>query len=157
MGDSGSTRNRWVSRMLAYERFQREYFNADAVCAEEHLIQVLGSHDEDRRLDWLCDVLDLSPGARVLDVGSGVGEVSIPLKARGYDITAIDFSIESLKAQQCQAHRTGQPCKFVCANALALPFRGEFDAAISRNLLHHIAEPTRALRSMTESVRGGGR
>src|SRR5260370_5524746 len=41
--------------------------------------------------DDLADIAGLTPGARVLEIGSGTGQATLPLAERGFQITAIEL------------------------------------------------------------------
>ena len=45
-------------------------------------------------VDFLADVLELTPGSRVLDVMAGYGRHALPLARRGYELTGVDISEE---------------------------------------------------------------
>ncbi len=48
----------------------------------------------DWEVDFLADVLELTPGSRVLDVMAGYGRHALPLARRGYELTGVDISEE---------------------------------------------------------------
>ncbi len=48
----------------------------------------------DWEVDFLADVLELTPGSKVLDVLAGYGRHALPLARRGYELTAVDISEE---------------------------------------------------------------
>lgn len=48
----------------------------------------------DWEVDFLADVLELTPGSKVLDVMAGYGRHALPLAKRGYELTAVDISEE---------------------------------------------------------------
>lgn len=45
-------------------------------------------------VDFLADVLELTPESRVLDIMAGYGRHALPLAERGYHLTAVDISSE---------------------------------------------------------------
>ena len=77
---------------------------------------------------FLVDVLGLEPGMRVLDVGCGPGRHAHALGERGIAVHGVDISqrFVDLARQDAPAGVT-----FERLDARALPFDGEFDAAIS--------------------------
>lgn len=76
----------------------------------------------------LVEMLGLSPGQRVLDVGCGTGRHSRELAARGFDVVGVDLSTRFIELADAQAgpHET-----YVVADARDLRFESEFDAVIS--------------------------
>lgn len=48
------------------------------------------STDHSRRVAWILQNLNISPGDRVLDIGSGPGTLALPLARAGARVTAID-------------------------------------------------------------------
>ena len=81
-----------------------------------------------QEVEFLVDVLGLEPGQRVLDVGCGPGRHAHALAARGMDVVGIDISERfiDLARQAASANAT-----FQRADARALAFADEFDAAVS--------------------------
>ena len=79
-------------------------------------------------VDALIDVLDLAPGARVLDVGCGPGRHSHELARRGFEVVGLDVS-ETFVALACRDAPKG--ATFVHGDARTMSFDSEFDAAIS--------------------------
>ena len=86
-------------------------------------------------------LLALPPSARVLEVACGSGVFSEPLARAFPGVTCVDFAHGMLA--ECG---WGRRCQ---ADALQLPFADRtFDLVFEANLLHHVAEPARALREM---------
>ncbi len=82
----------------------------------------------DQEVAFLIDALDLAPGARVLDVGCGPGRHAHALAAQGIDVVGIDISQRFVDLAS-----EGSPpgATFQRADARALAYESEFDAAIS--------------------------
>jgi SAM-dependent methyltransferase len=77
---------------------------------------------------FLVDELGLEPGMRVLDVGCGPGRHARALAERGIEVVGVDISRRFVEL----AARDAPPgATFLRADARALPFDAEFDAAIS--------------------------
>jgi SAM-dependent methyltransferase len=76
----------------------------------------------------------LEPGARILDLGAGVGRHALALAASGFDVTAFDAAPDGLHA--IDAAKTG--VKTVLGRMDALPFEdAEFDHVLSWNVIYH--------------------
>jgi SAM-dependent methyltransferase len=82
----------------------------------------------DQEVAFLVDVLDLAPGMRVLDVGCGPGRHAHALARRGIEVVGVDISQRFVDLAT-----EGAPpgATFARADARALAFDAEFDAAIS--------------------------
>jgi SAM-dependent methyltransferase len=65
---------------------------------------------------WLVERLDLAPGDALLDLGCGPGLYTRRFAARGFDVTGIDLSENSLN----YAREHDPATKYICANYTAL-------------------------------------
>ena len=81
-----------------------------------------------REVDVLVDVLGLTEGARVLDVGCGPGRHSHELARRGIEVVGIDVSETFVELARRDAP---EGAAFVHGDARTMAFDAEFDAAIS--------------------------
>ncbi len=80
-------------------------------------------------IDNLVDLLDLEPGAAVLDVGCGPGRHLHELARRGMVVFGLDISMEFARLAHVDERGTVHPV--VRGDARALPYCGCFDAVIS--------------------------
>lgn len=80
-------------------------------------------------VEFLLKVMNLPPGAKILDVPCGGGRHSVPLAKRGYAVTGIDFSSEFLKA--AQTLDTDSKVEWVQGDMRTLSWADTFDAAFS--------------------------
>lgn len=95
---------------------------------------------------------------RLLDVGIGTGRGSLPLAARGCQVTGVDSSQAML--DECQRLAAQQGLEVATRVALIdrLPFAdGEFDSLVSLNVLVHFPNWREVLPEWARVVRPGGR
>jgi SAM-dependent methyltransferase len=81
-------------------------------------------------------ILDITgPSARVLDVGTGTGRISIPLLERSLDLVGCDLSAKMLKRLQ----EKFPAARIIQADAAYLPFpTAQFDFVLTVHVLHLI-------------------
>jgi SAM-dependent methyltransferase len=101
-------------------------------------------------------------GARVLDVGCGVGRWSRLLARRGAVVTGVDLSPTMIAQAEGRAATEGvsDRCRFEVQDLANLNLRGQFDRVLGVTVLQHILDPAalrRALVAMTEHLAPGGR
>jgi SAM-dependent methyltransferase len=87
----------------------------------------------DAEVAFLVDELGIGAGSRVLDVGCGPGRHALALAAQGVEVVGIDVSATfvDLARQAALDRGIAERASFVRADARALAFEGEFDAAYS--------------------------
>ena len=113
----------------------------------------------EQEVGFLVEALGLGPATRVLDVGCGPGRHAYALAGRGVPVVGLDVSPRFV---ELAASSAPPGATFVCADALAPPFRpGSFDVAISLcqgafGLLGG-GRDLDVLRAMATSVVPGGR
>jgi SAM-dependent methyltransferase len=78
--------------------------------------------------DFLENVLEPSPGARLLDVPCGNGRHSLELASRGYRTTGVDIAEEFVQEAQTRAS-SGLQAKFLLDDMRHLPWQSEFEGA----------------------------
>jgi SAM-dependent methyltransferase len=80
----------------------------------------------------LVEAAGIAPGMRVLDVGAGTGNASIPAAQRGATVTASDLTPELLDVGRRRAEGAGVELEWAEADAERLPFDdASYDAVIS--------------------------
>lgn len=134
---------------------------------------VHGTHPEEQRrladLNALINreslaALALAPGERVLDVGSGLGQLARAIAGvTGLPTVAVERSPEQIALAETLAAEAGesQRLDLRAGDALALPLSaaewGAFDVAHTRFLLEHVPAPEEVVAAMARAVRSGGR
>ena len=102
----------------------------------------------------------IGPGMRVLDLGCGVGDVTIlvaELVGPSGAVVGIDLDADALEvAEQRCAEMDIANVSFTHGDFRSAAFAGEFDAAVGRFVLMYQGDPTEALRSVASNVRDGG-
>jgi demethylmenaquinone methyltransferase / 2-methoxy-6-polyprenyl-1,4-benzoquinol methylase len=120
---------------------------------------------------WRARAADLAcvePGARVLDVASGTGDLALELARRvtpGGEVVGSDFSEEMLARARSKLERRGSregwitpPVRFEWGDALRLPYATDaFDAATVGFGVRNFSDLESGLRELARVVRPGGR
>lgn len=103
----------------------------------------------------VLDLLDPSPGERVLDVGCGTGHLTREMDERGARPVGVDRSREMLR----EARAAYPDLSFVRADARSLPVGSGFDAVFSNATLHWVpaADQDRVLAGVRDALAPGGR
>ncbi|MEE9443516.1 MAG: class I SAM-dependent methyltransferase [candidate division Zixibacteria bacterium] len=81
----------------------------------------------------------IKPG-KIVDLGCGVGNYSIWLAQKGFDVTGIDISQQAINLAMKQAENVGIKCRFFACDLLGdlKEFHYSFDFAMDWEVLHHI-------------------
>ncbi len=110
------------------------------------------------------DVARLAPGARVLDVATGTGDLALEVARRvapGGEVVGSDFSegmLARARSKAAGAAPAGVAMRFEQGDALELPYADDsFDAATAGFGVRNFSDLGRGLAEMTRVVRPGGR
>jgi ubiquinone/menaquinone biosynthesis C-methylase UbiE len=125
---------------------------------------------EQNRLARLNDLINdrcfpkikIETGMHVLDVGSGLGQLTYRLsKVAGVNGKCVGIERDVNQLIKAQEKFTAPNLEFRQGNALQLPLRanevGIFDAVHTRFLLEHLPNPAQAVAQMTIALKPGGR
>ena len=87
----------------------------------------------------------VTPPARILDAGCGVGRYTIPLAIREYDVTGVDISLFAIAELDNARLRRNMQIDLAAADICHLPFRNAtFDAVVAFGVLQHLLEEERS-------------
>jgi ubiquinone/menaquinone biosynthesis C-methylase UbiE len=123
-------------------------------------LELVAKHVKPFRDEGLAE-LRLRPGAAVLDVGCGAGEVCVDLAVRVGPhgrVAGIDPSQTMIDTAQRAAKAAGRAVELEVGSIYALPFAdGAFDAVRAERVFQHLEDPEAGLREMLRVTRAGGR
>jgi ubiquinone/menaquinone biosynthesis C-methylase UbiE len=131
----------------------------------DHYVYAL---DSEKRLESVqhyvrltYEMLEVSRGNSVLDVGCGTGDDAINLyKIVGPDgrVVGIDYSAQLIAEAKARAEKAGASVEFYVGDAHELSQFGDncFDAARAAAVFHHLESPEKALKEMIRVVKPGG-
>jgi demethylmenaquinone methyltransferase/2-methoxy-6-polyprenyl-1,4-benzoquinol methylase len=135
---------------------------------QEMFARIAGRYDLMNRLmtfgqdmRWRREVIRraaLPPGASLLDLGAGTGDLARLALGRcsGCRVVAADFTLEMM--HQGRAGPASAVLLWSAADALNLPFAGEtFDAVVSAFLLRNVTDVSRSLHEQRRVLKPGGR
>ncbi|MBA3806437.1 MAG: methyltransferase domain-containing protein [Acidobacteria bacterium] len=93
---------------------------------------------------------------RVLDVGCGNGsQLALPLVRWGFQLTGLDTDDDSIEhAKRLAADATN--AQFICGRVEELPGDALFDVVILSEVLEHLTEPARVLKTSAGHLAAGG-
>lgn len=108
----------------------------------------------------VLEAASVRPGDRVLDLGCGTGQLSLPMAAEGAEVLAVDISPAMVarleeEATDLKGKLEARACPI---EDLDLP-AGSFDMVVSSYALHHLrdGEKAEAVRKAFSWLRPGGR
>jgi SAM-dependent methyltransferase len=143
-----------ASPVTAHNAAQRHYF-------EERPLPRMAPGDTpylNRHVDVALAALDLAPGARVAEVGCGMGRYTFLLARRGIRVEGLDLSpvlLERLAGHDGGRH--GIPLHAVDLQAVPEALADRYDAVVGFFMLHHIADLAACFAGVARLLRPGGR
>jgi putative AdoMet-dependent methyltransferase len=110
-------------------------------------------------LDRVVDLSGAAPGRKILDIGTGTGNLAERLLALGANVTGLDPSRKMLGRAAAKPGCQGVDLVCVREPFLDLPYSdATFDAVVSTYAFHHVhpAKKARCVREMVRVLRSGG-
>jgi 2-polyprenyl-3-methyl-5-hydroxy-6-metoxy-1,4-benzoquinol methylase len=154
----------WTANPMAYDwhheidvpEFSRQWFDEiDARFLHGARLFATDRHPFDRLIPY-----GEIAGARVLEIGCGMGLHTELMVRAGADVTAVDISPTSIQATTRRLELKGLEANLVEADATALPFRnGTYDFVWAWGVIHHSSHTARIVREIARvlATRGSTR
>lgn len=108
---------------------------------------------------WMPEVMGFNDfkGARLLEVGCGMGTDLLQFARGGARVTGIDLTPRSIAISRRHFEIYGQRGEFAISDCEKLPFKSEsFDVVYSNGVLHHTPDTAGAVRELYRVLRRGG-
>jgi SAM-dependent methyltransferase len=132
----------------AFDRFEATGWGRRADEYDRRLAPVTG-----QAIAPLLDAAGVGPGRRVLDLGSGPGQVAAACAARGSDVIGLDIAGEMVAL----ARRRYPQLRFEQADAQCLPFPdASMDTVLGNFAILHVSRPERVAAESARVLAPGG-
>jgi 2-polyprenyl-3-methyl-5-hydroxy-6-metoxy-1,4-benzoquinol methylase len=109
---------------------------------------------------WMPKVMGFNDfaGAKLLEVGCGMGTDLLQFARGGAKVTAVDLTPRSIETSRHHLDLYGYSADFSISDCERLPFADEsFDVAYSNGVLHHTPDTAAAVREIHRVLRPDGR
>jgi 2-polyprenyl-3-methyl-5-hydroxy-6-metoxy-1,4-benzoquinol methylase len=108
-------------------------------------------------IGFLLRNMQLRPGAQVLEIGPGWGNVTLALAQLGFEVTALDIEPRFCELIRERARRVGVEIEVVNNDFFWIEsVLSRFDAIVTFESLHHCADHRRLLQSLGPALAPGG-
>ena len=108
----------------------------------------------------LCKRAGITEGMRVLEIGSGAGDVALTLAelvGPTGQVVGVDINAEILDTARQRATDAGKRnIEFIAGDARTLTFSEKFDAIVGRFVLMYMADPREAFATLITHLKPGG-
>ena len=108
---------------------------------------------------WMADTLLPYISGNVLELGAGIGNLTMLLSSRGHRYTATDLDCQALDRLRARVHRSDlvtAKCDITKPSDFA-DYRDSMDTVVCLNVLEHIEDDVPALRNIYSCLKPGGR
>jgi len=150
----------WKDGFKAFRTMVKYHLIDDIYAEDEYGSHILHSLERAQNFNqWMADAIEPHVGARVLEIGAGIGNITAWLLPRDFYL-ASDINPHYLDYLKNLA--LGKPYLNVARLDLEqpqdfAPWVGRFDTVVCLNVLEHVRDPLLALRNMHDALAPGGR
>jgi ubiquinone/menaquinone biosynthesis C-methylase UbiE len=93
--------------------------------------RILNPDRSTREVEGITSLLEIDPGAHILDLCCGQGRHAVRLSRAGFSVTGLDRSKYLLEQAQEEASKANATVTWVRGDMRLLPWRAQFDACIN--------------------------
>ncbi len=150
----------WKDGFKAFRTMVKYHLIDDIYAEDEYGSHILHSLERAQNFNqWMADAIEPYVGARVLEIGAGIGNITTWLLPRDFYL-ASDINPHYL--DYLNNLSLGKPYLNVARLDLQTPqdfapWRSKFDTVVCLNVLEHVRDPLLALRNMYDALAPGGR
>ncbi|HEY0513068.1 MAG TPA: glycosyltransferase [Thermoanaerobaculia bacterium] len=150
----------WKDGFKAFRTMVKYHLIDDIYTEDEYGSHILHSLERAQNFNrWMSEAIEPHVGARVLEIGAGIGNITSWLLPRDFYL-ASDINPHYLDYLKNLA--LGKPYLQVARLDLEdsrgfEPWAGRFDTVVCLNVLEHVRDPLLALRNMYDALAPGGR
>lgn len=150
----------WKDGFKALRAMTKYWFMDDLYAEDEYGSHILHSLERAQRFNrWMAESIAPHVGARVLEIGAGIGNITTWLLPRDLYV-ASDINPHYL--HYLRNFSLGKPYLQVDRidledAACFTPWQGRFDTVVCLNVLEHVRDPLLSLRNMASALQPGGR
>ena len=113
-----------------------------------------------RKLDFIVEQIERraefqdKKNIKILDIGCGRGNISLPLASLGYQVLGIDLDTNSI--EEVKNRNNFNNAQFRVQDASTLDIDEKYDFIIASEVVEHIEEPTEFLKSLKNILKQKG-
>jgi len=114
---------------------------------------------EDRKIAAALEMARPRPGARILEIGCNLGQMTFPLAEMGFEMVGFDLSPSVIDKARLRAQRYGlKKISFEAKDGESYPDHADetFDAVFSFSTFRYFADPLQGLREARRVLKRGG-
>ena len=150
----------WKDGIKAFSAMFKYWLLDDLYAEDEYGSHILHSLERAQRFNrWMADSIAPYVGARVLEIGAGIGNITTWLLPRDLYV-ASDINPHYLHYLRNMS--VGKP--YLTVDRIDLedpacftPWQGKFDTVICLNVLEHVRDPKQSLRNIFSALQPGGK
>jgi 2-polyprenyl-3-methyl-5-hydroxy-6-metoxy-1,4-benzoquinol methylase len=105
---------------------------------------------------FFIKMMNLPTGAKILEMGSGFGPLTLHLASLGYQVTCLDISQTLLNYVQRRTAQLPTPVRTICGDMTTAAIDDTFDAVVFYESFHHCLEHQRLLARLPALLKPNG-